>query len=332
VPLHHTLKPTLKRGSLVAAANWQVTLIQAIADSLFKLLIAAPMVGGVFLVALVVGSEPRTLLALEWRELVATIVTSLVSRPIVLALFLAALGVVVIGGSLFVFLVKAGTVSTLVRGDRSAGPIEQPPLHLESLARASAFSIESFTDAARSLFPRYARHGAVLLGVYVASTGLLLGVVFGGGGALSSWGLTAVVTALFVSWITIVNLFYLLTQIVMAADDCGVAVAMSRVATFVRRERLHVAAVFLMVLALVVVATAASVLATGALSVIGFVPFFGPFLGLAVMPLSLLAWALRALVFQYIGLASVVAYVALYREADAFATESTAVRAARQMP
>ena len=127
MPRHHTLKPTLKRGALVAAANWPVTLIQAVADSLFKLLIAAPLVGGVFLVALVVGSEPGTLLALEWRELAATIVTSLMSRPIVLALFLAALGVVVAGGSLFVFLVKAGTVSTLVRGDRSAGAIEQPP-------------------------------------------------------------------------------------------------------------------------------------------------------------------------------------------------------------
>jgi hypothetical protein len=67
------------------------------------------------------------------------------------------------------------------------------------------------------------------------------------------------------------------------------------------------------VLALVIVATGASVLATGALSLIGFVPFFGPFLGLAVMPLSLLAWAMRALVFQYIGLSSVVAYLTLYR-------------------
>ena len=36
------LKPVLKRGALVAAANWQVTLIQATADSLFKLLIATP--------------------------------------------------------------------------------------------------------------------------------------------------------------------------------------------------------------------------------------------------------------------------------------------------
>ncbi len=313
----------------MAAANWQVTLIQAIADSLFKLLIAAPMVGGVFLVALVVGSEPRTLLALEWRELAATIVTSLMSRPLVLALFLAALGVVVAGGSLFVFLVKAGTVSTLVRGDRSAGAIERPPLHLEALAAASTFSIESFTESARSLFPRYARLGAALLVIYAASTALYLGVLFGGG---VSWGLTAAVTALFVGWITILNLLYLLTQIVIAADDCGLAAAAARVAAFVRRELRHVAAVFLMVLALVVVATGASVLATGALSLIGFVPFFGPFLGLAVMPLSLLAWALRAIVFQYIGLASVVSYLTLYREADAFAAESTVVRTARQTP
>jgi len=30
------LKPVLKRGALVAAANWPVTLIQATADSLFS--------------------------------------------------------------------------------------------------------------------------------------------------------------------------------------------------------------------------------------------------------------------------------------------------------
>ena len=30
---------------MVAAANWQVTLIQATADSLFKLLIATPLIG-----------------------------------------------------------------------------------------------------------------------------------------------------------------------------------------------------------------------------------------------------------------------------------------------
>ena len=53
----------------------------------------------------------------------------------------AALAVVLVGGSLFVFLVKGGTVGVLVRGERHAGAIERPPLMPETLARASAFSI-----------------------------------------------------------------------------------------------------------------------------------------------------------------------------------------------
>ena len=75
--LRHTLKPALKRGALIAAANWQVALVQATADSLFKLLIAAPVIGGIFLVALAVGADPRSLIVLEWRELTGTIVSSL---------------------------------------------------------------------------------------------------------------------------------------------------------------------------------------------------------------------------------------------------------------
>src|SRR5919108_5230713 len=107
------LKPTLKRGALVAAANWQITLIQSVADSLFKLLIAVPILGGVFLVALVLGAEPKELATLDWRDLTTTIVAALVWHPIVLTAFLLSLGVVVIGGSIFVFLVKAGSVATL---------------------------------------------------------------------------------------------------------------------------------------------------------------------------------------------------------------------------
>lgn len=314
MPLHHTLKPVLKRGALVAAANWPVTLIQAVADSLFKLLIAVPLVGGIFLVALVVGAEPVALLDLERRELAATIVTALISRPTVLAAFLAALAVVIVGGSLFIFLVKAGTVSTLVRAERAAGPIEQPPLHLDAMLRAAAFSIETFTESARALFPRYARLGFVLMTVYLASAALLLAAVFGSRGVALSWLTTAGATVLFVIWITLVNLLYLLTQIVIAADGCGVAPALARVAAFLRREWRYVGGVFLVVLAIVIAATGASFLAIGALGLIGFVPFFGALLGLAVMPLTMLAWALRVVVFQYIGLSSVVAYLTLYRD------------------
>ena len=62
------LKPTLKRGALIAAANWQVTLIQSVADSLFKLLIAVPILGGMLLVGLVLGAEPKELALLTARE------------------------------------------------------------------------------------------------------------------------------------------------------------------------------------------------------------------------------------------------------------------------
>ena len=85
-----TLKEVLKRGALVAAANWPVAIVQATADSLFKLLIAAPLIGGVFLVALVVGAEPIELMSLEWRQLAATIASTLLVRPAVLAAWLAA--------------------------------------------------------------------------------------------------------------------------------------------------------------------------------------------------------------------------------------------------
>lgn len=302
------LKAAVKRGALIAAANWPVTLIQASADSLFKLLLAAPLIGGVFLVALAVGSEPSALIVLESREMMATIAAALLAQPMVLAAFLLAVAIVVVGGSLFVFLLKAGTVATLVRADRETGPIEQPPLHVSAVARASRFAVDTYVDAAWRLFPRYARLGFVLMAVYLVSALALLAAVVTRDAA-AGWGVTAVITAVFALWITIVNLLYLLVQIVIAADDCGVAAAARRVVTFLRYERRHVAAIFGLVLAIVVAATGASVLATAALGLVAFVPFFG----LAALPLQLLAWLLRGLVFQYLGLASVGAYLRLYR-------------------
>jgi hypothetical protein len=307
VSLPYTLKNALKRGALVAAANWPVAFVQAAADSLFKLLLAAPVIGGVFLVALVVGAEPVELMSLDRRQLATTVASSLLVRPAVLAAWVASLGVVLVGGSLFVFLVKGGTVGILVRGERDAGPIEHPPLMPEVVARAAVFSIERFIESARALFPRYARLGGALMIVYLVSGGAYLGLLARStGGGL---GVPALLTAGFVAWITLVNLFYLLTQIVIAADDCPVTTAAGRVSLFLRREARAVSGVFLVVLALVALATGASVLATGALWLVGFVPFFG----LAVLPLQLLAWVLRALVFQFIGLASVGAYGRLYR-------------------
>jgi hypothetical protein len=298
------LKPTLKRGALIAAANWQITLIQSVADSLFKLLLAVPILGGVFLVALVLGAEPKELAALDWRDLTTTIVAALMWHPVVLASFLLSLGVVVIGGSIFVFLVKGGTVATLVDGDEHAGPIEQTPLHFWRVARAGRFSAERYIRGCRALFPRFLRLGAGLMAIYLLSAIVYLSLIWTGG-----WGLTALFTALFVAWITLVNLIYLLLQIVMAADGCTLAAAVQRVTAFVRAETRSIAAVFGVILALVVCATGASILATAAFGLIAFVPF----IGLAVLPLQILAWLLRGVVFQYLGLTAIGAYLQLYR-------------------
>lgn len=302
------LKTAVKRGAFLAAANWPVTLIQASADSLFKLLLAAPLIGGVFLVALAVGSEPTSLIALDSREMMATIASALVAQPPVLASLLLAVAVVVAGGSLFVFLIKGGTVATLVQSDGESGPIEVPPLHISALARASRFAIDGYVEAAWRLFPRYARLGLVLMVVYLVSTAVYL-MAIATRDATAGWGVTAAMTALFASWLTIVNLLYLLVQVVIAADDCSVAAAARRVASFLRYERRHVAAIFALMLGIIVAGTSASVLAMTALGLVAFVPFFG----LAALPLQLVAWLFRGLVFQYLGLASVGAYLKLYR-------------------
>ena len=307
--MRHTLKYALKRGALIAAANWPVIIVQEIADSLFKMLIAMPLIGGIFLVALVLGAEPVALMSLGWRDLAATIVASLMSRPVVLTAFLAALLVVVIGGSLFVFLIKAGTVATLVRGDRAAATIEQPPLHFSTVMTAAAFSLERFEADARALFPRYARLGGMLMSVYLISGAAYLGGVVASRSAGEGWGMTALMTTAFVAWITLLNFVYLLVQIVIAAEDCSVAAAARRTSAFIHRARKPVAAVFLVVLAIVVFATGASLLATAALGLISFVPL----LGLTVLPLQLGAWLFRGLIFQYIGLSSIGAYLKLYR-------------------
>lgn len=307
--MRDTIKYALKRGALIAAANWPVVVVQEIADSLFKLLVAVPLLGGVFLVALVLGAEPVELMSLGWRDLAATIVASLMSRPIVLALFLAALAVVIVGGSLFVFLIKGGTVTVLVRGDRAAGAIERPPLHFSTVMTAATFSLETFEQGARELFPRYARLGVALMAVYLVSGAGYLTAVLASRTAGDSWGMTALFTAAFVSWITVLNFLYLLLQIVIAAEDCTVGAAARRVMVFLRRTRRAVASVFLVVLAIVVFATGASLMATAALGLISFVPL----LGLTVLPLQLGAWLFRGLVFQYVGLSSIGAYLKLYR-------------------
>ena len=304
------IKAALKRGALLAAANWPVALIQAAADGVFKLWIAVPLLGGVLLVTLVIGGGADALQAVDWRLLATQIVTSLASRRLVLLAFVLSLSVVVIGGSLFVFLVKAGTVGVLVRGERDAPELEESVLDGSTFAGCSVFTIELFIESARRLFPRYARLGFVLMTIYAASAAAYVTLVISAGGGESGWWIPSLAAGLFVVWTTLVNFVYLLVQLVVAADDCSVTEAARRVRAFVAADYRTVGGIFGVVLGMVLLATVASLLAFAALGLVLVLPF----LWLAAVPLQLVAVVVRAVVFQFIALTSIGAYAQLYRE------------------
>src|SRR5512141_2277278 len=138
------LKTALKRGALLAAANWPLVIVQFVAESSLKLLLAVPIVGGAFLVALLLDTSLTDLLRGDVRDIVTSIIAALMASPAALAAFVAAGLLVLVGGSMITFVVKAGTVSTLAEAERIAGAIERPPLRLEPLRRASAVGIDPF--------------------------------------------------------------------------------------------------------------------------------------------------------------------------------------------
>jgi hypothetical protein len=309
------LKHLLKRGALLAAANWQTVAIQFVAETTFQVLLAVPIIGAAILVAVLLGGDLADLLQGSLREMFTTIASALLSEPVALVAFMIAFSLVLLGGSVLMFLVKGGTVDVLLTAHLRAGPIEHQPITFTSLRAASQFSLRRFTDGCGRLFRPYLLLGFVLMVVYALSVGsYVIFVVYGYGlvsGRVLIVGWTfvaALAAALLVAWITLVNLLYLLTQIALAVERVGLADAARAVARFVRAEIRELAGIFLLVLALVVAAMFASALAWSGVGLIAFVPL----VGLAVFPLQIAALLLRGLVFEYLGLTALGAYVTLY--------------------
>lgn len=310
------LKTALKRGALIAAANWPLIAVQFIAEGTLKLLLAVPIVGGVFLVVLLLGADAEEVLSGEVWQIITAIVGSLRENPAALAAFAASFVIVLLGGSALTFVVKGGTVSVLADAEASSGPIERPPLRIDAVRRANFTEIERFLDGCNRLWRRYVKLGACLLVVYaitaVAYIGFMVGgfALVGNSGVLLGWiAAAALAFSVVVVWITIVNFLYLLTQMVIAVDDVGVRTAMRRVMQFLKGSLREIAGIFGVVLLLVVLATVASILATAGLGLISFVPLAG----LAVLPLQVAAWLLRGFVFQYLALTALGAYLTHYR-------------------
>ena len=121
----------------------------------------------------------------------------------------------------------------------------------------------------------------------------------------------AICSVVLLLWITVVNLLYLLLQMAVAIADCSVRTAVRLVVAFLEQRGRDVGIVFLLLFGFVVLATAASLVATAGLSLVSFVPL----VGFAAFPLQAVAWLVRGLVFQYLGLTALGAYLALYRDA-----------------
>jgi hypothetical protein len=313
------IKNALKRGVLVTAANWEVVVIQFVAESAFKALLMVPVVGAAVLVALIVGSSVGDLIASDLRQAVVLALDALSQHLGALTAYVAGVAVVMLGGSILMFVVKSGTVAVLVAAEAQAPAIEQPPLRVERVRMAARFSLETFSEGCSRFWRRFVRVGLILAGVYGATGAAYLGALYAiylsGNGAGVTWAGTvtaAMASTLLVAWITVVNLAYLLVQLAIVSQDLSVRAALVAVPRFVADERRLVGGIFLAVIVVVLLATAASILATGALGFIGFVPV----VGLAMLPLQLLAWLGRGLVFEFLGLTALGAYASVLRKSD----------------
>ena len=133
------LKHLLKRGALLAAANWQTVAIQFIAQTTFQVLLAVPIIGAAILVAVLLGADLGDLLQGSLREIFTTIASTLLSEPVALVAFMTAFTLVLLGGSVLMFAVKGGTVDVLVAANAAAPPIEREPVTVATLRTASRF-------------------------------------------------------------------------------------------------------------------------------------------------------------------------------------------------
>ena len=167
------LKLPIKRGALLAAANWPVVVLQFIAEATFKILLAVPIVGGTFLVALALNQDVQDVLGdeLDLRESATGVATSLLEHPVALVSFLSALGIVVVGGSALMFILKGGTLAVMVAGAAACRPARTVPRP----ARACCVAPPAPTWTCSCRAPDGCAHASSGSGAFLLATYLCLG-------------------------------------------------------------------------------------------------------------------------------------------------------------
>lgn len=311
------LRVALRRGGLLTAANWPLVAVEFAADALYKAALGVPIVGGALMVAVLVGDDLSYLLSQGLRTGASMVLASLFDSPIALATFVLALSVVAAGGAIVLFLVKAGSLAVLLKGERQASDdLQTSSLRLDLIRRASACDLEVFTEGVRHFGRRFGVLGAWTMLAYAVVGGSYTAAMISAYHVatqtewISAFPLVLLVgTSALVITITILNLLYLLVQIVVVADDCSLRQALARLRVYLLHDSRQVAGIFGVTVTVSVLGTAVSLLVTAALGLIAWVPL----VGLTVVPLQAAAWLVRGLLFEFVDLTSLAAYVTQYR-------------------
>lgn len=310
------LRAALKRGALVTAANWPVVLVDFTVESLYKFALGVPVIGGALLVAVLAGDDVRAIVSEGVRSAADLVLSALGTAPFALAGFLVALSLVAVGGAVVMFGVKAGTLATIVAGERTDDDLHRGPLRMDALRRAYAYDAAAVLAAVR----RFASRAALLtlwlsLGYAVIGGGWVLAVR----GAIELASTTAwqtiwpllvlVATSAAIIAITVVNLCYDLLRIIVIADDCKLRAAVSKLREFLGQDTRQVLGIWSVVVVLLLMALAISILVAAGLTFVAWVPI----IGLIGVPLQLAGWLVRGLVFQYVSLSALASYQTQYR-------------------
>jgi hypothetical protein len=310
------LRAALERGALITLANWPVVLIDFLIESLYKLTLAVPVVGGAFMVAVLLGADVRALFADGVRSTAGVVLAALTAAPVALWSFLAAVAFVGVGGAIVMFAVKAGTLSVLVQAERGSGEPAASPSRVEWFDRARAYGGRPVLDGIQR-FGRRAAMLAVALGAAYAAIAVAYVVMLSTAVTLADhprWGalwplLVFLATSTGVVAYTAANLTCDLLRVIVIMDDCSVRAAVRRLRTFLVADVRQVVGIFGVMGGVLALVTAASVTAAAGLYLIAWVPL----VGLLIVPLQIAAWLVRSLVYQYLGLTTLAAYATQYR-------------------
>jgi hypothetical protein len=311
------LRAALKRGALVALSNWPLVIVQLAADSLYKLALAVPVVGGVFVVSVIAGADASQVLSKGLTEAAQKVFDLLASTPAALGCFVLALGLVAAGAAVVMWVARAGMLPLLVAGELAGPDPHRLLMTGEGLRQARAWSFPAFLDALRRFSRRYMFVGSALVLTYIAiGAAFAVAIVASDrlsdrGGWSFAWPFVALLIAsAAVIAIVMVNLLADLLQVIIASRDCSVAEAWRSLRAFLVHDARQVAGVFGVVLGLVTLATLASILVVASLWMIASVPFIGV---IVVVPLQIAAWFLRGVVFEYVDVTALSAYISQYR-------------------